>query len=207
LRERVFTAPAVPLPGLELLIAEMLAIHYCSDIAESEAVLDGLLAETERRVRAGRGIGPSEAVRVFWVNPVADLRLMNRLEQTGGRLCGTDFMFHHALDDLPEDAPPFEALARAAVADPMAGPARDRAERIASDAEKYGAEAVIVSRVPGASHCATEGRVIAETVRARCGLPTVELEVPPLSDALAASLQTRLEALMETARAGRRKAK
>jgi hypothetical protein len=203
LRETVFTAAAAPLPALELLIAEMLAIHFCSDLAGSEAVLDDLLAEVRRRASAGLGVTAPDAVRVFWVNPVADLRMMNRLETAGGRLCGTDFLFSHALDDLPEDVPPFEALARAAAADPMAGPARDRAARIARDAAALGAEALVVSRIPGASHCATEGRIIAEAVRATAGIPCVELEVPPLSDALDAALSTRIGALIETARARR----
>ena len=204
LRERTFTAPAAPLPGLELLIAEMLAIHYCSDPAETEQVLDALLEETARRVAAGTGILPPDAVRTFWVNPVADLRMMNRLENAGGRLCGTDFMFSHALDDLPEDAGPFEALARAALADPMAGSAADRADRIARDAVRFGAEALVFSRIPGASHCATEGRRIAERIRRTVGIPSVELEVPPLGDATGPAAETRLAALVETARERRK---
>ena len=207
LRERVFTAPVAPLPALELLIAEMLAIHYCSDPVETEAVLDALLAETERRVAAGLGLASPDAVRVFWVNPVADLRMMNRLKNAGGRLCGTDFMFSHALDELSEDLPPFEALARAALADPMAGSAEDRAERIVRDAVRFGAEAVVVSRIPGASHCATEGGRIAERVRRSLGIPLVEIEVPPLGDATASAAETRLEALMETARARRKESR
>ncbi len=204
LRERVFMSRVAPLPALELLIAEMLAIHFCSDPAETEGVLDALLAETSRRAEAGVGIGAADAVRVFWVNPVADLRMMNRLEMAGGRLCGTDFMFSHALDGLPEDIGPFEALARAAMADPMTGPAGDRAERILRDAARFGAEALVVSRVPGASHCATEGRHIADRVGRMADIPVVELEVPPLGDATAPSAETRLEALIETARARRK---
>lgn len=206
LRETVFAAPTSPLPALELLIAEMLAIHFCSDRTEALAVLQELLDECERRVhgsplpwREGAGGG----ARVFWVNPVADLAAMNLLEQCGGRLCGTDFMFGHALDEIPEDLPPLEALARMALADPMAGSAADRADRVCRDAQAFGAEAVVVSRIPGASHCAFEGTVIAEAVRARLGLPVVEIEVPPVSDSLSATLRTRLEALVETVRAKR----
>ena len=113
-------------------------------------------------------------------------------------------MFSHALDDLPEDAGPFEALARAALADPMAGSAADRADRIARDAVRFGAEALVFSRIPGASHCATEGRRIAERVRRTVGIPLVEIEVPPLGDATASAAETRLEALMEAARARRK---
>jgi hypothetical protein len=129
---------------------------------------------------------------------VADLRVMNLLEDCGGRLCGTEFLFCHALDAIPEDLPPMEALARMALADPMVGPSADRAARIARDARAFGAEAVVISRIPGASHCATEGGVIGQIVRQQIGLPVVELEVPPVADPLWPTLKTRLEALVET---------
>jgi benzoyl-CoA reductase/2-hydroxyglutaryl-CoA dehydratase subunit BcrC/BadD/HgdB len=198
LRQLVFTAPLAPLPALELLIAEMLAIHFCSDRGETIAVLGNLLAESRRRVARGEGFGEASAARVFWVNPVADLRAMNLMESAGCRICGTDFMFAHALDEIPEDVPPLEALARTAMADPMAGAAADRASRICYDARRFGAEAVLVSRIPGASHCATEGSVIAAAVAARLGLPVVEIEISPLIDATEPSLRTRIEALVET---------
>ena len=72
-----------------MLIAEMLAIHFCSDQDEAIGVLDELLAEVRARVSAGIGVLAADAVRVFWVNPVADLRVMNLLEDVGGRVCGT----------------------------------------------------------------------------------------------------------------------
>ncbi len=203
LRSLVFTAEVCPLPALEMMIAEMLAIHFCSDRDETAAVLEGLLGEVHQRVDAGTGPVSGDAARVFWVNPVADLRVMNLLETCGGRLCGTDFMFCHALDEIPEDLPPLEALARTALADPMVGSARDRAERVCRDARALGAEAMVVSRIPGASHCATEGRIIGEKVGAELGIPVVEIEVPPLSDAITPTLENRLEALVETAHARR----
>ena len=126
----VFTASPCPLPALEMLIAEMLAIHFCSDHNETLGVLAELLDEVRRRVQAGAGVLAADAVRLFWVNPVADLRVMNLLEDAGGRVCGTDYMFCHALDPIPTNLPPLEALARMALADPMVGSAVDRAERI-----------------------------------------------------------------------------
>jgi hypothetical protein len=203
LRHTVYSAAGAPLPALEMLVAEMLAIHFCSDREESLRVLGGLTAEAQARAAAGRFIIGEEAVRVFWVNPVADLRAMNLLETCGGRLCGTDFMFSHALDLIPEDLPPFEALARMALADPMVGPGADRARRIASECRQLSAEAVVVSRIPGASHCPWEGALIREHVTAQTGLPVVEVEIPPVCDALLPALRTRLQALMEIARARR----
>lgn len=203
LRAAVYGAATAPLPALEMLVAEMLAIHYCSDRAETIQVLSALLGEVEQRLARGPDPSGDAAVRVFWVNPVADLRAMNLLEDWGGRICGSDFMFAHALDPIPEDLPPWEALARTALADPMAGSTLDRAHRIVADCRASRAEAVVVSRIPGASHCAREGGLIREVVHRELDLPTVELEIPSICDALLPGLGSRLQALIETARAGR----
>lgn len=205
LRKLAFTAPICPLPALEMLIAEMLAIHFCSDRSETLVVLKDLVTEVKRRVQVGEGVLPADAARVFWVNPVADLRVMNLLEEAGGRVCGTDYLFCHALDPIPEDLPPMEALARMALADPMVGSSADRAERICSDIRTYGAEVVLISRIPGASHCAMEGAVIADIVVKRLGIPVLEMEVPPVTDSMRPTLRTRLEALVETAKERREK--
>jgi len=103
LRQTVYGAPGVPLPALEMLIVEMLAIHFCSDREETIRVLNELLAEVQERLRRGRSVLSEDAVRVFWVNPVADLRAMNLLEDWGGQIAGSDYMFTHALDLIPED--------------------------------------------------------------------------------------------------------
>jgi benzoyl-CoA reductase/2-hydroxyglutaryl-CoA dehydratase subunit BcrC/BadD/HgdB len=200
LRLLTFSAEPCPLPALELLIAEMLAIHFCSDREETILVLQELTAEVRRRVGEGVGVLPAGAARIYWVNPVADLCVMNLLEDAGGRLCGSEFLFCHALAAIPEDMPPLEALARTALADPMVGSAADRAEYICRDIRRFHAEAVIVSRIPGASHCALEGQVIAQQVRDQLGLPVLEIEVPPITDALEPALRTRLEAMVEIVR-------
>lgn len=197
LRRRVFLADPCPMPALEMLIAEMLAIHFCSDHNETLSVLADLTAEVNRRIHSVAGVLAPDAVRVFWVNPVADLRVMNLLEDVGGRVCGADYMINHALHTIPTDIPPMEALARIALADPMVASAGQRAERICVDVERFRAEAVVVSRIPGASHCAAEGEVIGEVVRRRIGVPVLEIEVPSVVDAIEPAIRTRLEALIE----------
>jgi len=206
LRTAVYGSAGAPLPALEMLIAEMLAIHFCSDRTECIAVLEELLAEAQARLAARQFIAPPDAVRIYWVNPPADLRAINLLEECGGRLCGADFMFTHALEPIPEDLPPIDALARVALADPMIGSATERARRIVADCRKTNAEAVVVARIPGASHCPWESEQIRSIVRAETGLPTVELEVPPICDGLLPTLRHRLETVIEIARA-RRKSK
>ena len=200
LRQLCFTADPCPLPALEMLIAEMLAIHFCSDHNETVQVLAELLEEVRRRVDARVGVLPADAVRLFWVNPVADLRVMNLLEDVGGRVCGADNMFCHALDPIPTDLPPLEALARMALADPMVGSAVDRAKRICAEVRRFGARGVVISRIPGASHCAMEATIIGEVIRGKLDVPVIEIEVPSLTDAMEPTLRTRLEALVETVR-------
>jgi hypothetical protein len=203
LRVAVYSAPGAPLPALEMLLAEVLAIHFCSDQAETKAVLSELLAEARARIGRRQFVAGEDAARIYWVNPVADFRAMNLLEDWGGRICGSDFMFTHALDEIPEDVPPYEALARSALADPMVGSTVERAWRIVRECRAFRAEAVVVSRIPGASHCAREGAIIREIVGQQAGLPTIELEIPPLCDAMLPTLGGRLQALIETARARR----
>jgi len=201
LRNMAYGARICPMPALEMLIAEMLAIHFCSDRDEAAAVLSDLITVAQTRLQACCGFGNANTARIFWVNPVADLRVMNLLEQCGGSICGTEYLFTHALDLIQEDLDPMEALARSALADPMVGSSADRAERICRDIRRFGAEAVVISRIPGASHCALEGNIISDAVQERLGLPVAEIEIPPLTDAMSPTIRTRLEALVETVKA------
>ena len=128
---------------------------------------------------------------------------MNLLEDCGGRVCGTEYLFTHALDAIPEDVPALEALAQMALADPMVGSSIDRAQRICADIRRFGSEAVLISRIPGASHCALEGQIISEIVRDKFDIPVLEIEIPPVTDSMRPTLRTRLEALVETIKARR----
>jgi hypothetical protein len=200
LRLRGLNAGArAPLPALELQVAEMLAVHYCSDRSATVAVLDGLVRTCEQRIAVGHDAIDADAVRVYWVNPVADLAAMNLIEELGGRLVGSEFMFPHAVDLLPTDVPPLTALARAALADPMVGSADERLTRIALDATTVGAEVVVLARIPGASHCPGESIALGQLP----GLPVIEVEIPPLIDGVRPALTTRLQAAFEIARSRR----
>ena len=199
LRRLAYSADPCPMGALEMLIAEMLAIHFCSDRTESISVLEDLLDEVKRRINDGTGIASSDAVKIFWINPVADLRAMNLLEECGGRICGTEYLFSHAIDEIPTDIEPMQALAQMALADPMTGSSYDRADRICREIETSGAQAAVISRISGASHCAMEGTVIADIIRSKFKLPVLEFDVPPLSDSMRPTLKTRLEALIEIA--------
>ncbi|MHC4759277.1 MAG: 2-hydroxyacyl-CoA dehydratase [Planctomycetota bacterium] len=198
LRDLVYASDPPPLPALEMQIAEMLAVHYCSDRQQTIEVLQDLLEEVKKRIDDQKGVLPSGLARIFWVNPVADLQVMNLLEDCGARICGTEFLFPHAIDLIPEDVAPLEALAQMALADPMTGSSLDRARNINSQIKKYDAEAVVISRIPGASHCALEGKIISDYIQNINNLPVLEIEVPPITDSIQPTLKNRFQALVET---------
>jgi benzoyl-CoA reductase/2-hydroxyglutaryl-CoA dehydratase subunit BcrC/BadD/HgdB len=202
-RDLVYGTSPAPFPALETQICEMLALHFCSDLEQCQAVLSGVLETIERRVERAEGVLPRDNCRVVWVNPVADLRIMNLFEDMGGSLAGSEYLFRHALMTIPEDKPPLEALAETALRDPMIGTAQYRARIVIDEARRYGAEGVIVSEIPGASHCATEGAVIRQEVERALGLPVLEIAVPPMSDASIGQLATRFEGLFEIIRSRR----
>jgi benzoyl-CoA reductase/2-hydroxyglutaryl-CoA dehydratase subunit BcrC/BadD/HgdB len=206
IRELAYGTTPAPLPALESQITEMLAIHFCSDPDECLRVLAAVLSTVERRVAAGEGVLAPEACRVVWVNPVADLRAMNIFEEMGGALAGTEYLFRHALLPIPEDKPPLEALAETALRDPMIGTAEYRAGIVIEEARRFGAEGVIFSAIPGASHCATEGLVIRQEVQRDLDLPVLEVVVPPLADAAIGQLAARFESFFEIIRSRRRHA-
>ncbi len=195
IRNAVFSSKKRLLSAVDLLIAEMLIIQFCSDRDECIRRFEAILSEVRQR----EAVEPdSDAVRIFWVNPPSDIKAMNILEDCGMRLCGTDFMFTHSLSAIPEDLPPLEALAMCVLADPMIGPTRDRAGMITAESRRLGAEGIVVSRIPGASHCAFEGSIIKELAGEELDIPVLELEIPPVCDAYEQSMRGRLEALRET---------
>ena len=105
LRKLAYGIVPVPAASLELLIAEMIVIHFCSDSEEAIRVLEHFLETVKNRVKRKEGILAGHPYRVTWVNPVADLKMMNILEELGGCIAGTEYLFSHALDLIPEDKP------------------------------------------------------------------------------------------------------
>ena len=56
-------------------------------------------------------------------------------------------------------------------------------------------------KTPRPLHCAHEGKRISEQVSQKLSVPCIEIEIPSLTDAFAPALRTRIEALVETAKA------
>lgn len=203
IRDRVLAAPQPPLGPTDLLLIELLAVHWCSDAARCARVLADLEAMVDRRLAAAPG--PDRALRLAWINPPADLRCLELIGELDCRLVAADFMLAHAWAPAHVDPDPFLRLAAIALDDPLVGPLARRAERLLAAARAAGAEGLVHCRIPGASHCPHEGPALVRACAATgCDLPMIDIEVPPIMDAAQAQIRTRLEALVEIMRAGQR---
>lgn len=197
LRHLVYGAKNPPLPGLEMMLAEFIAIHACSDPEEAVNVLNDLLAVAHRRIRAGISpLGP-DPVRIFWATPPTDTTLITLLEDLGGCLAGTEYMISHAFYQLATDRPVVEAVAENCLDDPMTGTAAFRARRIVEGTRTYAAEGVVISGISGASHCPFDEGAIADIVGKALNIPVLSFDVPYAPGRTSEQVRTRMESFME----------
>lgn len=204
LRDLVYGAKRPPLPGLEMLLAEFIAPHACSEPDESVRVLDDLIATV--RARLDKRLSPlsPDPARVFWVTPPTDAALITLLEDLGGCIAGTEYMISHSFYQLAKDRPVVDAVAENCMDDPMTGSAAFRAKRIIEGARKYGAEGVIISGIFGASHCAFDESAVTKAVQKELGIPVLSFDVPYSPGRLSAQIVNRMEGFMDMLRQHRK---
>jgi benzoyl-CoA reductase/2-hydroxyglutaryl-CoA dehydratase subunit BcrC/BadD/HgdB len=191
------------LPALEMMVVEFGNLHYYSDITEWTAVLAHLLATAEERAAKGERVLNENALRIVWVTPPADPLLLTYVEDHGARVVGTEYVINQALEVMDESKPGLEAIAESFMAASLIGTSRTRAASVIRQAREHGAEGVIISGIFGGSHCAMEGRLIADYVRAELDLPVLEFDVQPPSNEIGRQLQTRIDAFLEVLRSRR----
>jgi benzoyl-CoA reductase/2-hydroxyglutaryl-CoA dehydratase subunit BcrC/BadD/HgdB len=201
LRELAFRHGA--LAALEMMVVEFGNLHHYSDITEWPNVLEHLLATAEGRVAAGTPVVGVDALRVVWVTPPADPLLLTYVEDAGARVVGTEYVINQALEVMDESKPPLEAIAESFMAASLIGTSRARAQSAIDQAREYGAEGVIISGIFGGSHCAMEGRLIADYVKAELDLPVLEFDVTSPSKEVSRQVGTRIDAFLEVLK-GRR---
>ena len=197
IRDLAYGTVPTPLAGLETMLCEFLAIHYCSDPLQCLAVLEDLLEEVRRRVKLNQGVLPHQAFRTVWAMPCTDPSILQLWEQLGGCVAGTEYLISHSRYGIRTDCAPLSALAEAALNDPCIGSTAFRAQRVLEQLRKYKAEAVIIPSIFGASHCSYEIREIASAVQSECGLPVLSFEVPFSTKEVSKQVANRLGAFAE----------
>ncbi len=203
LRRLVYSARRPPLPGLEMLLAEFIGIHTCSEPDESAAVLDDLLETVRSRLASDTSPFGEDPLRVYWVTPPTDASLITQLEDLGACVTGSEYMISHSYLPLSEDRDVFEAIAENCMDDLMLGSPRARARRIAAEARRFGAEGVVVSSIFGASHCPHEEKVIVEVLEKEAGIPVLAFDVPYSPGRLNEQVAGRMESFVEVLRSRR----
>ncbi len=205
LRNIVYKQKQVPLPGLEMLLAEFIAIHYCSEPWESKKVLDDLLKMVYNRIERKQTPFEGDPVRVFWVTPPTDAVLITVLEDYGGCVCGTEYLISHAFYQLDESKPPLDAIAENYMDDPLIGASEFRARRIVKEAKRFGAEGVLITGIFGASHCPYEERVIMQAIQKELDIPVVAFDVPYSPGKVSEQVVSRIQGFTELLRSRRKK--
>jgi benzoyl-CoA reductase/2-hydroxyglutaryl-CoA dehydratase subunit BcrC/BadD/HgdB len=204
LRDLVYGAERPPLPGLEMMLAEFLAIHACSEPEECINVLDDLLRTVRRRLDEKTSPLAEDPVRVFWATPPTDASLITLLEDLGGTIAGTEYLISHSFLQMATDKPVVEAVAENCLDDPMVGSTKSRARRIAEGAKKYRAEGVIISGISGASHCPFDEGAISAEVSAELDIPVLSFDVPYSPGRPNEQIVNRMQGFMEVLRSRRK---
>ncbi len=200
LRRKVYSADKIPLPSLEIFLAEFIAPHACSEPAEAENVLVCLHREVDRRLALGIGPFAGKPVRIYWVNPPTDASLLTMLEDAGAVVCGSEYMISHSWKEIETGGDPFQALAAAQMLDPMSGTCEFRADLITREALEFRADGVIVSGIFGASHCPFEERQITDRIRERTSLPLISFDVPFSPERSSEQIRNRIESFIDVIR-------
>lgn len=197
LRDIVYGAKQPPLPGLEMMLAEFIAIHACSEPEESIHVLDDLIKTAQQRIEKGVSPLNPDPIRVFWATPPTDAALITLLEDLGGCIAGTEYMISHSFYPLATDKPVIESVAENCMDDPMTGSAAFRAKRIIEGAKKYRAEGIIISGISGASHCPFDEGAIIKSVNKELNIPVLSFDVPYSPGRLSEQVVSRVQSFMD----------
>ena len=203
LRDLVYGHKRPPLPGFEMLLAEFIALHHCSEPWESVKVLDDLLSMVRSRIEKNESPFDHDPLRVYWVTPPTDAAVLTLMEDLGGCVAGSEYLISHTHYQLDESKSPLEAIAENYMDDPMIGSSEFRARRIVKEAKKFGAEGVLITGIFGASHCAYEERIIAEAVQKEIDIPVLSFDIPFSPNRLSEQVVNRLEGFMELLRSRR----
>jgi len=203
LRNMVYGAEKVPLPGLEMLLAEFIGIHACSEPEESVNVLECLVEEVSGRIRDGVSPLKGNPVRIYWVTPPTDASLITLLEDSGACIAGSDYLIGHSYHPLRTNVHPLRAIAENYMDDPMIGSLKRRADRIAEEAEMFRADGVMITGIFGASHCPFEERIIGDMIRERLSIPVISFDVPYSPGAHSEQVVNRIQSFIEMVKSGK----
>jgi len=205
LRDLVYGADRPPLPGLEMYLAEFIAIHTCSEPEECFNVMRDLLDTVKKRLQHDESpFEDRSPCRIYWMYPSTDASLITLLEDMGGCIAGTDYFINHAFLPLRDDTDPLTALAENCMDDRLLCSPTERVRRIIEDVRKYRAEGILMSGIFGASHCPWDVSALKDLIREELNIPVLTFDVPYSPGRYSEQVVTRMQGFMELIRSGRK---
>lgn len=201
IKDITFTAARSPIPALEIMNIEFIALSAYSDLDEATGILEHIKATIVERVAKNQGVTEEDALKIVWVTPPADPLLLNYLEDLGGRLAGTEFVINQALYPLLLNDEPINSLADGMLNASLIGTSKARAREIVRQARRFRAEGVIISNIFASSHCAFETAIIKDYVRSTLNIPVLAFDVvAPGKQMMQSQILNRMTAFMELLR-------
>lgn len=199
IKRAVSKASVNPMGALEILNTEFSLLSYYGDLDECLDIHLELLETIKRR--SDRQIGYSKQdIRLLWITPPADPLLMNYIEDSGGRVVGSEYIINQTKPLIDENPDPFEALARAHIQGSMMGSTDYRIRLILEELADSKADGAIISGVFGSTHCPYETAPIIGALRSR-GVPVLAFDViAPGKKKMQSQTLNRMEAFMESLR-------
>jgi len=194
IKNLVYKADIAPFPALEMMVIEFGNLYAYADFDEWFHILQNIYETIKERVEKGVGILKPDAIPIAWVMPTADPILLNLVEDMGGRIVATEYVINQSLYEIDETSEPFHALAKSFMNASLIGSTEERVRRIKEQVEQEKVKGVIITNMLGASHCATETRLIEKMLSK---VPVLSIDVPaPLG--ITEQIKTRIAAFMET---------
>lgn len=198
IKQLAYEAETAPLPALEMMVLEFGNLYGYADLEEWSDIVDMVHETVADRVTAGLGILQPDAIPIAWITPSPEPLLLNLVEELGCRVVATEYVINQALTPIGAGEP-FTSLAKSFLNASLIGSTRERVRKIAGQIGDGRIAGVLITNMLGASHCATETRLIEQMLG---GVPVLSLDVAA-PGGITGQMRTRIQAFVETIRCAR----
>jgi benzoyl-CoA reductase/2-hydroxyglutaryl-CoA dehydratase subunit BcrC/BadD/HgdB len=175
-----------------------IGVDGCGDFTAATDVLEETRNEIKERVKHGiKGHGiDDDPVRLWTCGSCVGPRA-NRVDESGGVIVGKDDWWSEISTDVEETGDPYENLAEAILSFPYELPTEERAEWTAEQVKKSRADGAIFYFAWGCNYQSGVARMIADIIKERTGVPTINIEAELTSAEGREQEHNRIESFIE----------
>lgn len=202
LTEIWWSAKLPPTNSTDFYGVPFLANDFVGDPVATVGVLEGTKKEVKERIKHSvKGTGVAEDPKRLYVCGSCVGPNPNHVEKAGAVLVGRDDNWSTVSTEVKVNGDPYENLAKAILSFPYEQPTEKRAEWTAEQVKKSKADGLIFMYQWGCNYQTSVGRMMADIIKEKTGVPTTFIEVGELGrmEALEQS-ENRVESFIEMLR-------